>query len=348
MNIHDFAESGKVSLRQIMDFTSDVNPIGPSNRAKHAIRKGAKDLVFPPDEKLRHLKRYLCKRERVEEDSVLFGQGVHHILLALSRAVRPTTVALLPPASRRYREFLAGHNLEIANAPATKDWGSPIDIEDFIKSAKDADMLVVANPHDLTGRTLPAGALIALVEEMDRLDKTLVIDETYIEFTEAVSPLSRVVSSHGAMIIRSFSLFHALAGLPIAYGIGPARLIEMVKSHVELPQISSLAALAAHASLKDKGYRKRTLQFIAEEKKFIIDGLKKLGRVDATDTPCNFLVLKIDGAGAGLKTLLEKRTIMIDEYDDGNGNVWLKFPIKSHKFNARFIKAMKSVTEQSG
>ena len=76
MNIHDYAESRKLNLRQIMDFTSDVNPIGPSSKAKHAIRKGAKDLIFPPDEKLRYLRRYICKKEQVGEENILFGQGL--------------------------------------------------------------------------------------------------------------------------------------------------------------------------------------------------------------------------------------------------------------------------------
>jgi histidinol-phosphate/aromatic aminotransferase/cobyric acid decarboxylase-like protein len=253
---------------------------------------------------------------------------------------------MLPPISEIYREFLAAQNVKIANGPLTGGWDSSIDIDSLIESAWDADMLILANPHDLTGRTLPAEDLVSLVEETHRLGKTLVIDETYIEFTEASSPVQRVVASGGTMIIRSFSLFHALAGLPMGYGIGPAGLVAEVSSHIVPPQISSLAAMAAHASLKDKGYRERTLRFIEEEKRFIVAGLKKASRLDVLDTSCNFLLLKVNGPSPGLKGLFEKRAIMSDEYDDGGENVYIKFPIKSHKFNARFVKAIKSVTER--
>jgi histidinol-phosphate/aromatic aminotransferase/cobyric acid decarboxylase-like protein len=346
MNIHDFAEGRKLSVRRIMDFTSDVNPIGPSSKAKHAIRKGAKDLIFPPDEKLRHLRQYISRKERIGEENILFGQGSDHILSAMIHALRPTTVAVASPVSKRYRDFLTERNVEIISAPFTGAWDLPIDADSLVKAAKEADMLLLADPHDLTGTTLPAGNLASLIHEMDRQGKTLVIDESYIEFTGAASPVQEVVASKGAMIIRSFSLFYALAGLPMGYGMGPAGLVAEVGSRIMAPQISSLASVAAHASLKDKGYEQRTLRFIEEEKRFILDGLKKVSRLDVFNRPCNFLLLRINGPAPNLKDFFEKRGFMIDEYDDGKGVVYIKLPIKSHKFNARFVKTIKSITER--
>jgi histidinol-phosphate/aromatic aminotransferase/cobyric acid decarboxylase-like protein len=39
MDIHDYAEQKRLSLKQIMDFTTSVNPLGPSSKAKHLLRK---------------------------------------------------------------------------------------------------------------------------------------------------------------------------------------------------------------------------------------------------------------------------------------------------------------------
>jgi histidinol-phosphate/aromatic aminotransferase/cobyric acid decarboxylase-like protein len=345
MNIHDFAEGRKLNLRQIMDFTSDVNPIGPSSSAKHAIRKGAKDLVFPPDVKLRSLRKYLCRREQIGEENILFGEGLLHILSALIQAVRPASVALVPPVSKGYGEFLARRNGEIvAPAPSIGESFSP-DVDRLIESVQRADMMILVNPHDVTGATLPFEDLVHLVEALDGLGKTIVIDESYIEFTDCVSSLQGVVASRSAMIVRSFDLFHSLAGLPIAYGVGPAELVAEVGSLIALPHISSLASMAANASLKDKGYKLRTLRFIKEEKTFIIHGLRQQKGLEVIDTPCNFLLVKFNRAMPNLQSHLQKRAILTEEYDDGKG-VYLKFPIKSHKFNARFVKALKSAIEQ--
>ncbi len=60
MDIHDYSERKRLSLRQIIDFTSDVNPLSPSDKAKNAIRKAIRYLEFPPDKNIRHLKHYIC------------------------------------------------------------------------------------------------------------------------------------------------------------------------------------------------------------------------------------------------------------------------------------------------
>jgi histidinol-phosphate/aromatic aminotransferase/cobyric acid decarboxylase-like protein len=39
MDIHDYAESKNLSLRRVLDFTSNVNPLGTSSKARNAIRK---------------------------------------------------------------------------------------------------------------------------------------------------------------------------------------------------------------------------------------------------------------------------------------------------------------------
>ncbi len=347
MKIHDFAESRRLSLRQVMDFTSDVNPVGPSSMAKHAIRKGAKDLIFPPDESVRQLKRYICKKEQVGEESIIFGQGMHHILSALIEMLRPVAIAVVWPISHTYGQFLAERDVKIVATPPTEEWCGPIDLESLVRTAGNADMLLLANPHDVTGTTLSTEEMVFLIKEMDRLGKTLLIDESYIDYSQPASPVHQAVASRGTVIMRSFSLFHALAGLPIGYALGAAALIAKAKDLIALPRISSLAHAAAYASLKDKGHRLRTLRFIEEEKRFIVNGLNKASAIAVSNTPCNFLLLRIIGQIAGLKDALQKKAILIDEYIDRSGAVYMKFPVKSHKFNARLIKALKSVIESS-
>ena len=72
---YDYAENKGLSLRQVMDFTNSANLLGPSNKAKYAARKAIKNLEYFPDEKVRYLKRFICKREHVGEENIIFGHG---------------------------------------------------------------------------------------------------------------------------------------------------------------------------------------------------------------------------------------------------------------------------------
>jgi threonine-phosphate decarboxylase len=348
MNIHDFSESKGCDLRQVMDFASGVNPLGPSNKAKHAIRKYIKHLQFSPDEEIRYLKRYICKRERIKESSIIFGLGLPHILHAIIHTVSPKTVFACAPVSPVYKTVFDKYNLKVISLPVAEENEFSINISSLTGCIQDADMVVLANPHDVTGAEFSTENLARIIQETDRQNKILVIDETYIEFTKSASPVRQIIESEKAMIFRTFSVFHALSGLPAAYGMGSPELINQISGIDVLPQIGTLAYTAALASLKDKGYRERTQRFIKEEKQFIMEKMKSISRLEMLDTPCNFLLLKIRQPMMDLEDLLLKRNILIDTYADNKGNMYIRMPIKTHKFNARFIKTLKNIIDPVG
>jgi histidinol-phosphate/aromatic aminotransferase/cobyric acid decarboxylase-like protein len=66
-----------------------------------------------------------------------------------------------------------------------------------------------------------------------------------------------------------------------------------------------------------------------------IEGLKIF------DNQCNFLLLKIPEPLLDFEELFLKRNILVDTYVYDDGCTYIRMPIKTHKFNARFIKTLK-------
>lgn len=334
-----------------MDFASGANPLGPSNKAKHAVRKGIKHLSFPPDEDIRFLKRYICRRERISDGNIIFVQDLPRILHTLIHMASSKTVFASSPVSLAYKTVFNRYNVKIITLPVMEEKDFSIDMDRLVGFIQNADMVVLANPHDITGAEFPMESLVRIVEETDRQGKILVIDETYIEFTQSASLVRQIIESERAIIFRTFSVFHALSGLPVAYVMGSPGLISKISDITLFPQVGALAYAAALASLKDMGYRKRTQQFIMEEKQFIMEKAKGISGLKVFDTPCNFLLLKIRRPVMDLEELLLKRNILIDTYTNDEGSVYIRMPLKTHKFNARFIKSLRNIIdsqEQAG
>ncbi len=345
MNIFDIAEGKRLDVRQVMDFSSDVNPLGPSNKAKNAIRKGVKYLSFPPDSSIRQLKRYICRREQIGEEHIMFGEGLPRILHLLIQAIKPKTITMLAPVSNAYEEIVSRYDTQPITHPLKEENCFSVEMDELIDNMERAGMVMLSNPHGVTGTILPVETLARLIEKADKKGAILVIDETYREFTQAASPVQEVIGSGSAVILRNFSVFHALSGLPFGYAIGPIGLINMINSVAVPQQINTLALTAAYASLKDKGYRDRTLKFIKEEKGFITDRLKHITGLTFFDTPCNFLLLKVKESEVGLKDSMLKAAILTATYRSEDGHTYVKLPIKTHKYNARFIKALRRILE---
>ncbi|MCX5803709.1 MAG: histidinol-phosphate transaminase [Proteobacteria bacterium] len=346
MNIHDFAESKGLSLRRVMDFTTGSNPLGPSNKAKHAIRKCIKNLDHYPDEKTRYLRRYICKKESIGDEYIVFGHGSTHLIGAILQVVKPKVACITSPFSYKTEDILNRYDVRIKPFPLNKESGFSLDIEKFLQSIEGADIVIISNPHNITGTVIPVEDIDYLIEAMDRINKIFIIDETYREFTKLVSPVRHVVRASNTLIVRTFSTFHALAGLHIGYMIGSTKLIQKIRNVLGLPQINSIAPYAALASLKDTGYKKRTLKFIEQEKGYILKKLSDIQGLKVFDTPCNFLLLEIERKeNPNFKDLFLKHNILIDEYTGERDEHFIRLPIKRHKFNASFIKTLKKIME---
>ena len=165
-----------------------------------------------------------------------------------------------------------------------------------------------------------------------------------MDFAPYRSFVKLVTESQNTLILRTFSVFHALKGLPLGYGAGsPALMKKLNDNLIPPPQGNALVYAAAIVSLKDKGHKTRTMKLVKEEKKYFIEKLKQIDGLQIFDTACNFLLLKIERQIPDLASLFIKYHIIIDEYSSESVNIYLKVPLKRHKLNAQFIKTLKNI-----
>jgi len=342
MNIYDFAEQKKLSPGQIMDFTVAVNPLGPSNKAKNILRKSIRHIDIFPDSRLPYLTGLLQKREGLTSENILFGHGPTECLRAIFQTVNARTVLIPSPVSGQYKEVVSSNGLTLRHIPLSAQNNFAIDPNRILAEAKKADSILLSYPHDVVGTSLEMDDLTKLISEADRLGKILILDESYRDFTALESPVKKVIESRRTVIIRAFSLFYAMAGLPFAYAIGPADFMRKIREEVFPEEISTLAANAALASLKDSFYAARTRKFIETEKDYILKSIAPIEGLTYTDTPCPFIILSFEKKPKSLEDLFFRYRILIDEFHDEEGKSYLRVPVKKHKWNARFIKTLRN------
>jgi threonine-phosphate decarboxylase len=346
VDIHDHAYIGKMSLRRVEDFTTGVNPLGPSNKVRYVVRKKARSLDIFPDESMRYLKAYLSKLEGVAENRLVFGAGSTHLLALLLQIVKPGVVGVLSPCSTRLENSLRLHKTEIRPIPIMDEGdGFTADAEKLCELMGDVDMMILPHPHDVTGAIIPDEKLDLLIEESDRLGKVLVVDEAYRDYTPVASPLRRAVTSRSTIILRTFSLYHALAGLRLGYGVGSLRLVDELNITVPSSLVNGLAPQGAIVSLKDKGFRARTLKFIEEEKRYLREKLGDIRDIRLIDTPCNFVLLALRDDLESILHSFRKRNILADGFIGPHGTAYLRVPVKRHKSNAFFMRALRRIME---
>lgn len=349
MNIYDHAEEKKMPVRRFLDFTLLSNPIGPSAKARNAMRSALKNAALSPDNETRYLRRCIAGREGVEPRHILFGHGSSLILELVFACVKPRRVLVPEPLPSHYSPIFERHDARAALcAFGTSD--DPFnDIPRLAPLIDDADMLLLPNPHWMTGDVLPAEAVRKIAERLGGTNKSriLVLDECLAEFTGSGYPATKAVESGNMLILRTFSLYHALAGLRIGYAIGSPQVLGRLAAVIRMGPVGSVGSAGATASLRDREFQKRTAEFIKAEKAYLIDKLDRIRGVEVKDTSCNFLLVRLAGGASWLEEEFLRKEVLVDCFDGGDGGAVMRVPVRGRRQNARFARTLAKVLRGS-
>jgi histidinol-phosphate/aromatic aminotransferase/cobyric acid decarboxylase-like protein len=339
-------EFGEKELKaKVNDFTQGTNALGPSNKARNAIRRLVRHVAEFSPEQLNHLKGYIAGREGVDEACVSFGGGSTAILSTILELTGPKKILIPYPFSQRYSAVLKKHSLESRIVSLNADEDFVLNIKEFCGAMNGCDAAMLPNPHDVAGSLISAEDIVRVVDEADRLDIALVIDEAYADYTGSTPPLIRVTNSKRAVILRTFSTFHALGGLRLGYIIGPPGFVSSLEARLDPTWINSFAPSAAIASMKDKGYRRRTLLFIEGEKAYLHEMLSRINGVKCYVSPSNILVIRLQKELGNLQKSFTKYHVLIDTFTDDEDNTCIRFPIQTHRLNTYFVRIIKKIAE---
>src|SRR5215510_6949333 len=97
-----FAREHNVDYRDVLDFSANINPLGPSPKALDAIKQAIDIVRVYPDENPRRLARCLSDRIGVAADTILPGNGATELLYFWLRTMRPRTATLVIPTFEEY------------------------------------------------------------------------------------------------------------------------------------------------------------------------------------------------------------------------------------------------------
>jgi len=144
----------------------------------------------------------------------------------------------------------------VVKVPLTKTHAH--DVKAMVAAAPDAGLFYICSPNNPTG-TLTSHSDIEFLLENKPKDSILLVDEAYIQFSDASSVLDLVKADKDLVLLRTFSKIYGMAGLRCGFAIARPDLLEKVAAFSGWNAMPITAVAAATASLKDA-------QLVAERK----------------------------------------------------------------------------------
>src|SRR5690348_1286336 len=270
---------------------SNENPLGPSPLAVKAARKALADTNRYPDANGLALREALSKKHDLPIEQIMLGAGSTELIDLSARLVlRPESTGITSFGSfPLYYMAIRAAGARLVETPL-REYG--FDLDGIARAlTPDASIVFLANPNNPTGTMFTADEFDAFFARVPS-HAPVVLDEAYCDYIERPNysrSIELVRRGANLLVLRTFSKVYGLAGMRIAYGLGPAALLEKM-SQIRGPfNTSNVAQAAALAALDDHEHVRRSVECNRAGLAQLEAGLKELG-VRAIPSMGNFIL----------------------------------------------------------
>src|SRR6185437_12715262 len=160
---------------------------------------------------------------------------------------------------------------------------------------------VLTRPENPTGFLLEIGSLR---DWLQRTRHTVIVDESFIEFSGAASLADMVEIRPNLIVLRSLTKFYALPGLRIGALLASKELIRQWQAAREPWQVNVLASAAAVAALQDEDHAAKSLAFVEGERQWLTQQCSRLRGTEVAQSRANFLHVRTEYPAASLREYL--------------------------------------------
>lgn len=332
---------------EVHKLSSNENPLGFSNKVSLAITNAVKDLSLYPDNTDIRLREALSKdfKGKLMSDHFVTANSGSEIIDIISKVFlsEGDEIIVSQPCFLPYTAFTRWMGAKAINVPMTPDYD--YDLEGILKAiTKRTKMLFLASPNNPSGNYIP---YTKLADFLSRVPKNIIVvyDEVYRHFAQAAdytSALPFVLKGHPIIAVNSFSKTYGLAGLRVGYCYAPLELSNYIRKVCKPFLLSSLALEGAIAALEDTDFVERTVDLVHKERKFVLNGLDRLG-IKFWPTEGNFVLIDPPIKDADFTKFMENKGIMVRPVGvfGAPGKVRISFGVR--KANEAMLAAVKDL-----
>ncbi|MBL8216296.1 MAG: aminotransferase class I/II-fold pyridoxal phosphate-dependent enzyme [Bryobacterales bacterium] len=280
-NIFAAASNAGVPWQQVLDFSASINPLGPSPRVREAILAALDRIAHYPDKTATQLRLRLAERWGVAPQAILCGNGATDLLANFCVQHPPTHLAV--PCFNEFHRVAPNAALVPLEDPG--QWPHE-------------GTLVITRPANPTGFTCCPEAILS------RPDCTILVDESFLDFTTHPSLIPHTAHNSRLYVLRSLTKFQALPGLRIGALIGRSLTAQAPWS------VNALAEQAAIAALDDQAHAEATRQFADKERVWLQKQIEAIPFTHVRPSVANYLYIETPHATA-LARYTAARNILI-------------------------------------
>lgn len=354
-----------------LDFSANINPLGPPLGVIEALTKHLKAVQYYPEPEYTHLVEAIARRFDVKQEQVCVGNGATELIYRLAHLPDVRRWVIPQPTFGEYRVAAArlGQScfepilsLERLNCGLTGlGLSLPYGGESWFSELKDAlfgelrpgDLVFLCNPNNPTGELLPKELVGSVAQQCITSGAYLVVDESFMDFVpesseSVISDLDRLPN---VLVLVSLTKIYAIPGLRLGCLISSPSMVRVVRDSGPSWSVNALAAAAGAAALEDRAFVRRSQEYITRAKNQLVQWMAELGGLRVVAGAANFLFLDLQPSGFSSSHVAEqtaRRKVLVRDCSSfpGLGFRYIRVAVRTPEENQRLVSVLKEVLDQ--
>ena len=290
-NITELAGEAGLSEEDILDFSANINPLGPPEWLRPTISRTVEKVARYPDPDSTLLVRAVAARHNIVPAQVVPGNGTSQIIFALCRAAARPRAVIPAPCYVDYATAARQAGSDVTEVPLWEEDGFRVDLE-LLKSHLHGDEIVfLGQPNNPTGLVIDPQKILRLADHHS--DTLFVLDEAFADFAEGLDSIIPK-RPENVVVLRSMTKFYAVPGLRLGYAVAEPPLAERIRDLLPPWSLNVFAQEVGRRALEDEDYASRTRETVDREREWLRAKLGGMPGLTVYPGRANFLLIRID------------------------------------------------------
>ncbi len=263
-----------------------------------------------PDPLQLSLKKKIAEKKKLPAEQIFVGNGSDEAIDLLFRAFcepGQSKAILFPPTYGMYEVSAAINNIEVAEIPLTNKFEIPqLDvIKPFLNCT---GLLFICSPNNPTGNCTSSEAIKEIAKNFDGL---VIVDEAYVDFSNAESATALIETTPNLVVLQTFSKAYGLAGARVGMAFANAEIISVLNKIKPPYNMNTLSISAASEALENQSVINSQIQTIQSERERMKAELFELNNVvQVYPSEANFLLTEFTDSEKVFSALLNEGIVV--------------------------------------
>lgn len=339
-----------VNPKELLDYSANINPLGPVPGAYEAIKANLETILHYPDPHCCAVKEALSRWTGQAADNMVMGNGAVELIYLLMATLKPERVLIPAPTFSEYEAAVLVAGGSVVDFLLPEENKYKLDVEALAGELPGVDLVVLCNPNNPTGHLLTREEVLYVVREAAKHRVFVLVDEAFMDFVaekDNYSVAGQVEEFSNLFVSYSLTKFLGIPGLRLGAGLGNGRLIRELTDRKDPWNVNCLAQIAGVASLEDVEHLEKSKEFVQSEKDYLWGELAKITGIEPFYPSVNYILIKLT-AGWNSKSLQQELApfrIMVRDCASFKNmdDTYIRVAVKDRKSNERLLNALRAI-----